>query len=120
MAWLVRDGKVLATCEVADSIRARSRGLLGRDGFEGAILLRPARSIHTFRMRFPIDIAFVDRDLQVLRVLTLPPNRLCRPMLRAHAAIEAEAGAFALWDLREGDQLELRETNGPSPANGGP
>jgi uncharacterized membrane protein (UPF0127 family) len=112
MAWLVRDEKVLATCEVADSFRARSRGLLGREGLEGAILLRPAKSIHTFRMRFAIDVAFVDRDLQVLRVVTMRPNRLCRPVLKAHAAIEAEAGAFARWQLRAGDQLELRGVDG--------
>jgi uncharacterized protein len=111
MAWLVRDGKVLATCEVAESIRARNRGLLGRDGIEGAILLRPARSVHTFRMRFPIDVAFVDRDLEVLRTMTLQPNRMCLPVRGAAAAIEAEAGAFATWELRPGDRLELRGTD---------
>lgn len=115
MPWLVRDGKVLATCEVAESWRGRTRGLLGRDGIEGAILLRPARSVHTFRMRFAIDVAFVDRDLNVLRVVTLRPNRITRPMLRAHAAIETEAGAFGRWDVRPGDQLEVRGLDGEDP-----
>ena len=37
-------------------------GLLGRDGIEGALLLRPARSVHTLGMRFAIDVAFCDAD----------------------------------------------------------
>ena len=40
MAWLLKDGEVLATVEVASSIIERSRGLLGLDSFDGAILLR--------------------------------------------------------------------------------
>ena len=62
MAWLVRDGDVLAAAEVADGARARRRGLLGRDAFEGALVLRPCRHVHTFGMRFPIDVAFCDRE----------------------------------------------------------
>ncbi len=108
MPWLVRDDEVLATLEVADSTRSRSKGLLGRDGIDGALLLEPTRSVHTFRMRFPIDVAFVDRDLRVVRVTTMRPNRVCLPVWKAHAAIEAEAGAFASWHLCVGDQLEIR------------
>jgi uncharacterized protein len=108
MPWLVRDDKVLATCEVAESSRSRRKGLLGRAGFEGAILLRPARSVHTFGMRFALDVAFVDRDLEVIRIVRMAPNRLCRPVWRARAVLEAEAGAFAAWELKTGDRLELR------------
>jgi uncharacterized membrane protein (UPF0127 family) len=108
VSWLVRDGRVLATLEVAETLRARTQGLLGRDGVQGAVLLRPARSVHTLRMRFPIDVAFVDRDLRVIRMLTMPPNRLSMPVWKARAVIEAEAGAFRSWGLRLGDQLEVR------------
>src|SRR5207253_1449246 len=66
--WLIRDGEVLATLEVAASPAARLRGLLGRDGFGGAILIRHARSVHTIGMRFPIDVAFCDRDLRVVDI----------------------------------------------------
>ena len=71
MPWLVHDSKVLATLEVADSITSRSKGLLGRDGIEGALLLSPARSVHTVRMRFAIDVAFLDADHVVLRIVTM-------------------------------------------------
>ena len=108
MAWLLRDGEVLASLEVADSRRARSRGLLGRDGVDGALLLRPCRSVHTLGMRFPIDVAFCDDDLQVLRVVTMDRHRLSRPVLRSRVVIEAEAGAFQRWSLRPGDVLEVK------------
>ena len=108
MAWLLRDGEVLASLEVAGSRRARSRGLLGRDGVDGALLLRPCRSVHTVGMRFPIDVAFCDDELQVLRVVTMPRYRLSRLVWRSRAVIEAEAGAFARWGLRPGDQLEVK------------
>ena len=108
MAWLLRDGEVLASLEVADSRRARSRGLLGRSGVEGALLLRPCRSVHSLGMQFSIDVAFCDDNLQVLRVVTLPRHRLTRPVWRSRVVIEAEAGAFARWGLRPGDVLEVK------------
>jgi len=108
VAWLLRDGEVLASLEVAGSRRARGRGLLGRDGVDGALLLRPCRSVHTLGMRFPIDVAFCDDELRVLRVVTVPRHRLTRPVWRSRAVVEAEAGAFARWGLRPGDQLEVK------------
>lgn len=108
MPWLVRDGKVLATIEVATSVRARTRGLLGRDGIDGAILLEPARSVHTIRMRFPIDVAFCDRDLRVLKIVTLPTNRITAPVRHARCVVEAEAGTMGRWGIRVGDQLHVR------------
>ena len=107
--WLLRDGEVLAALEVAEEFRDRSRGLLGRDGIEGALLLRPARSVHTMGMTFAIDVAFCDRDLTVLRTLCMRPGRVTRPTLRRGCVIEAESGAFDRWRLRPGDKLEVRE-----------
>ncbi len=109
MAWLIRGGEVLATLEVADSFRARSRGLLGRDGVEGALLLRPAKAVHTIGMRFPIDVAYLDREGVVLRAVTMRCWRMGRPVLRAAAVIEAEGGTFAHWGLVPGDRLEVRD-----------
>ncbi|MDP8975266.1 MAG: DUF192 domain-containing protein [Actinomycetota bacterium] len=108
MAWLLRDGEVLATLEVADGFQSRLRGLLGRDGVNGALLLKPASSVHTFGMRFPIDVAFCDKDLRVVDTVRMPRHRLCRPRLRARCVIEAEAGAFERWRLRPGDELEIK------------
>ncbi len=108
-AWLLREGEVLAALEVTESRKERMQGLLDRDGIDGAILIRPARSVHSVGMQFPIDVAFCDKDLVVLRTLCLRPGRLTRPSFRGHCVIEAEEGAFDRWGLRPGDHLEIRE-----------
>ncbi len=93
---------------IAASYRARSKGLLGRDGIEGAMLLTPCGSVHTFRMRFPIDVAYLDRRFTVLAVTTMRPGRLGLPRLRARHVVEAEAGAMERWGVRPGVRLEPR------------
>jgi uncharacterized protein len=108
VAWLLRDGEVLASLELAESWRARSRGLLGRDGIDGALLLTHSRSVHTIGMRFAIDVAFCDSEMRVVRLVTMPRYRVSRPVWRARSVVEAEAGAFARWNLRPGDQLEVK------------
>ena len=89
------DGRVVCEClSVADSPPARLRGLLGRDVLPSGegLLLRPAGSIHTAFMRFPIDVVFLDRDMRVLRVVArLPPWR-AKARRRARAVLELPAG----------------------------
>jgi len=109
MAWLLRDGEVLAALEIASTRSERRRGLLGREGIEGALLLKPARSVHTIGMRFPIDVAFCDGELAVVAVRCMRRYRMSRPRLRASCVIEASAGAFDRWGLRVGDRLEVSE-----------
>jgi len=109
MGWLLRQGEVLASLEVAESRRARRKGLLGRDSYDGALLLSPARSVHTIGMRFPIDVAWLDEDLVVLRTAGLPRHRVSRPVLAARSVLEVEAGTFARWGLVVGDQLERED-----------
>ncbi|QES49912.1 hypothetical protein DEJ50_20885 [Streptomyces venezuelae] len=102
------DAAVVAVpLEIAASYRARTRGLLGRDGIEGALLLTPAASVHTFRMRFAIDVAYLDRAGTVLAVTTMRPGRLGLPRLRARRVLEAEAGAMAGWGIRRGVRLSI-------------
>ena len=110
MAWLLREGEVLAALEVADSRKARRKGLVGRDGIDGALLFPSARmGVHSIGMRFDLDVAFCDRDMVVRRVLCLKRFRMTRPSFRAPCVLEAEAGAFDRWQLHVGDQLELKE-----------
>jgi uncharacterized membrane protein (UPF0127 family) len=107
--WLRRDDEVLASLEIADGRGERRRGLLGREGVDGALLLPSCRSVHTFGMRFPIDVAVCETvgpdELVVRLTRTLPPGRVTLPRLRASAVIEAEAGAFARWHLAVGNEL---------------
>ena len=108
MAWLLRDGEVLASLEIASGRGARRRGLLGRPGFEGALLLERTRSVHSFGMAFPLDVAVCDADLVVLHTRRLVPGRVTLPVARGRQVIEAEAGCFARWALVVGDALEVR------------
>lgn len=107
MAWLLRDGQVLASAEVAASRRERRRGLIGRRELDGVFVLS-ARSVHTFGVRFPIDVAFCDPDGTVLRIVSLAPNRVTVGRRGARTAIEAPGGAFREWGVVVGDRLELR------------
>lgn len=94
--------------EIADTAGARRRGLLGRDEVQGALLLTPANSVHTVRMRFAVDVAYLDRELRVLSVRTMRPGRIGRPRLRARHVLEAGAGAMAGWGVRRGVRVEVR------------
>lgn len=108
MAWLVSDGRVLASTEVTQTRRDRRRGLLGRDELEGALVLQPCRWVHTVGMRFPLDVAYLDAEGTVIKTLHMAPHRVGLPVWRARQVIEAEAGAFARWGLRVGDVIEIR------------
>lgn len=91
--------------DVAQTRRERMRGLLSRDGLpEGrALLLERARSVHTFGMRFPITVAFLDDRLEVLSVRQARPGRLLLPRFRTRHVLECSAGT----DIRPGDRLEV-------------
>ncbi|MFF8995436.1 DUF192 domain-containing protein [Streptomyces sp. NPDC014983] len=103
-------GSVPVPLEFATSYRARTKGLLGRTSLDGAMLLSPASSIHTFGMRVPIDVAYLDRRLTVLAVRTMPPGRLGLPRPRSRHVLEAEAGAMEGWGLRAGVRVTVSET----------
>jgi uncharacterized membrane protein (UPF0127 family) len=96
--------------EISASYRARTKGLLGRDSVDGAMLLSPASGVHTFGMRIPIDVAYLDRRLTVIAVRTMSPGRLGLPRPRARHVLEAEAGAMAGWGVRAGVRVEVAET----------
>lgn len=108
MAWLVRGDDVLATLDVADSFGSRLKGVLGREGIDGAFLIKPAMSVHTIGMKFAIDVAFCDKNLKVLETKTVSPYRVTLIRPQARCVIEAEAGAFERWGLRVGDELEIK------------
>jgi uncharacterized protein len=109
-AWLLCEGTVLASAEVSEGLWDRSRGLLGRPSYDGAMLLPHTRSVHSVGMRFPMDVAFLDQELVVLGTTRLAPWRLALPRRRGRSVLEATAGSFERWGLRAGDRLEIRET----------
>lgn len=116
MAWLVHDGTVLASVERADSVRSRTLGLLGRDEIHGALVLDKTKSVHTIGMKFPIDVAFCDDEMRVLRIVTMPKHRVSKIEFGAACAIETTAGRFNHWKIQAGAQLEIRDTSSKDSA----
>jgi uncharacterized membrane protein (UPF0127 family) len=108
MSWLCRGEEVLAAAEVADTRARRRRGLLGCDSIDGALVLTPARAVHTIGMRFDLDVAYLDREGTVLDCHRMRRHRIGLPRVRARSVVEAQAGSFGRWRLRPGDQLEVR------------
>jgi uncharacterized membrane protein (UPF0127 family) len=111
VARLLReDGSVVCErCVVATSPLTRMRGLLGRSNLphgEG-IFLRPASSVHTAFMRFPIDVVFVDRDLVVLKVVPSLPAWRTSGCRGAKATFELAAGEAERRGVTTGTRLEL-------------
>ncbi|MGW0773220.1 DUF192 domain-containing protein [Streptomyces sp. NPDC002835] len=110
---LTVDGRPVAPVEIAARYRTRRRGLLGRDGTDGAMLLTPCNSVHTIGMRFPIEVAYLDGELRVLAVRTMRPGRVGLPRLRARLVLEAEAGRLSAWGVRTGAELTVTPSRGP-------
>ncbi|PBC69567.1 uncharacterized membrane protein (UPF0127 family) [Streptomyces sp. TLI_235] len=108
-ATLCVDGHPVGPVRIATSMAERTRGLLGMDGINGALLLSPASAVHTLGMRFAIDVAYLDRELRVLAVTTMRPWAVGRPRLRARHVLEAEAGRWLEWGIGLGSVLTMED-----------
>jgi len=116
VANLTRHSLLATQLEVADSASKRSKGLLGRKLLapgEGMWIV-PCESVHTFAMKFPIDLVYLDRNLRIKKVRNaVPPWRLSA-CLSAHSILELPAGAIRNTRTQAGDLLEIS----PAPAPG--
>lgn len=101
---------VASRVELAFTRRARRRGLLGREALasDAAMFLAPCLAIHTAFLGFPIDVAFIDRDGRVVRLVhELRPWRAAAAF-QARAVIELAAGRLEACGVEVGDLLYLR------------
>jgi uncharacterized membrane protein (UPF0127 family) len=112
--YRITDNRTIAEpCEVADSVVSRFKGLMGRRGLPSGhgLLLEPCNSIHTFFMRFPIDVVYLGRgakpgEYSVMAVRNgVKPWRMDFPIFGAKAVLELPTGGAA--NLSEGDTLCL-------------
>ncbi|HEU5064551.1 MAG TPA: DUF192 domain-containing protein [Gaiellaceae bacterium] len=104
------DGTIVCErCTVADNPLRRMKGLLGRDGLESGegLLLRPASAVHTYFMRFPIDVVFLDAALVVVGISDDVDPWRATSRRGAKAVLELPAGESARRGLAVGDRLEL-------------
>ena len=110
-----RTGVVLAAhVMTAFHSAARNKGLQGRDGLpEGsALVIAPTNAIHTFFMKFPIDVLFITKDGRVVKIKHgLKPWRVASCFL-AYAVVELPAGATARSKTATQDMLVIKDASG--------
>ena len=99
--------------EPAFDSATRKRGLLGRDGLPPghAMVIAPCNAVHTFFMRFAIDILFVNREGRILKIKYAVPASRIALSLSAWATIELAGRSLAGLDVTPGDTLTLVEAS---------
>jgi hypothetical protein len=104
-----KDCLVASRASLADNFFSRLKGLMFRrtmDREEALVFYRTA-SIHTFFMRFPLDLVFLDKKMRIIKVFKgLKPGRIA-VCLAAYVAVELPGGRIAQKGLEIGDVLGL-------------
>jgi uncharacterized membrane protein (UPF0127 family) len=87
----------------------RRTGLLKHSGLEAdeAMVIAPTNAIHTFFMKFAIDVAFVRRDGQIVKIRAAMPAWRMSAAWGGYAVIEMAAGSFARVSTVAGDVLRI-------------
>ncbi len=112
MMNVTRQVQLASSVEVATSGAKRSKGLLGRKGLSRgeALWIVPCEAVHTFGMRFALDLIYLDRQHRIRKVRrNVPPWRISA-CLTAHSVVELAAGSISETDAQPGDQVELTRT----------
>lgn len=108
LVLVAADGNVLCTtCHLADRPHTRLRGVIGwkRLHLGEGVLIRPASSIHTSFVRFPIDAVFLDDEMTVVAISSdLRPWRMAASR-QANAVLELAAGECERLGVKPGDRL---------------
>jgi hypothetical protein len=106
---LTRQTVLAEFVDVADHGAARRKGLLGRSGLPAGegLWIVPCESVHTFGMKFPIDLVYLDRKKKVKKVRSDVPAWRLSACLSAHSVLELASGTIRLTHTRLGDTLEF-------------
>ncbi|MEI8321896.1 MAG: DUF192 domain-containing protein [Actinomycetes bacterium] len=106
--WLMLDDKVLASISSAKSRKARRIGLRGVERINTPLFLQPCRWVHTFGMKTPLSVLYINNGGEVVKIQELKKNRLPLPVVKARCVLEADADAPRRWNLHVGDVVEIR------------
>jgi len=106
--WLVSKGNVLAAGVRTVTRTQRRRGLTGVAVIEHPLVLEPCNWVHTIGMKATIDVAYVASNNIVIQTATMKPWRVGARIPSTALIIEAAAGSFERWNLRVGDEVEVR------------
>ncbi len=108
-------GRVLADrAEIADTSAKRRTGLLKHTGLQPGegLWIAPCEGVHTFGMKFTIDVLFLSRKKRVLKIRPAMVKRRIAFSLRAYSVLELPAGTLAETGTVAGDQLEFEKYDG--------
>ncbi|MCU0245429.1 MAG: DUF192 domain-containing protein [Bryobacter sp.] len=103
---------VASEAGIADTSRTRRTGLLKHDRLEPGegLWIVPTEAIHTFGMRFNIDVVFLNKRRQVVKLREDMPRRRMSVCWRAHSVLELPPGTIRATQTAVGDQLEFVKT----------
>lgn len=105
-----KDTRVSENAVMATSVFSRMKGLLGRASLNKgeALILNPCNSIHTFFMRFAIDVLFVDKQGRIIKACkNIKPYRITPIYLRSSFVIELPVGTIDSSGTSKSDRLAL-------------
>jgi len=106
-----RTGAVIAEkAKIAQNFRQRSIGLLNRKSLESgeALLIKPCNSIHTFFMRFPIDVAFLDKEGRVVSIVkNMAAWKLASCIFNGYMTLEMPIGSIERYEIEIGDLIRF-------------
>ena len=109
--WIIEGCRVVTSTAIAASRQDRRRGLRGATSVPYPLVIERCRWVHSFGMKIPIDVVYLDKESHIIKIHTLNPNRLASPVFRATRVLETEIGAFRRWKLQVGDEIEIRASN---------
>lgn len=101
---------IIPRLEIAVTLRQQTVGLIGRRELpaDAGLWLHPCSGIHTFGVRFPIDVLFLDREGTIVRAVSrLAPCRICGPVWKAKTVVELPAETLSRFVLSIGTRLEV-------------
>jgi uncharacterized membrane protein (UPF0127 family) len=107
---LTRDAVLADAADVADTSAKRRTGLLKHTGLApgDGLWIVPCESVHSFFMKFTIDVLYLDRQHRVKKIRPkMVPWRMSA-CLTAHSVLELPAGSITRTGTRKGDQLEIK------------
>ncbi len=111
-AFNASTGRILVErVQMAQDFRSRSKGLLGRRGLaqDEGLLIKPCNSIHTFFMKFPIDVIFLDKNGRIVKIATgIKPWRLCSALVHGFMVLETGVDSQAKSLANVGEVIEFK------------
>lgn len=96
---------------IADTSATRRTGLLKHSRLEPGegLWIAPSEAVHTFGMKFPIDVLFLDKKRKVLKIRSDMARSRMAICLRAHSVLELPSGTATAMQTVAGDQLEFEK-----------